>query len=166
MASEPARPDPGAAERLLDGLLEANSLDAVIDVGVRALASTSEAQAVAIFLLDNGALAAERWHRAEAVPAEVASALRAHAVAQASGASYAGAPAGSGPAGVAMLPLTSHGRTLGIAALIGAPEPAATESVSRAAAAIACRAGAEIEVLRAREVHQRYERWFKTLDEQ
>jgi hypothetical protein len=69
--------------------------------------------------------------------------------------------------GLARLPLVFRGRTIGYALLLPGDLPLETgPAVQRAVGAIASRAGAEADMAASQGAHARYQRWFKTLDEQ
>ena len=168
---EPAVPrsdSSDALERLLDDLLAAETAPAVVERGARWLAQMSGAASAAIFLFEEGRPTIEGWHPITVAETSQAAPLRTLAR-EAMGLPLgpeAGEPIPPLP-GLARLPLVFHGRTLGYALLLpGDLPPGCGPAVQRAVRAIACRAGAEAEIAASQGAHARYQRWFKTLDEQ
>ena len=169
MGSEAPRSDSGdAGERLLEALFAADSLSAVVEAGARGLSELSGAEVVALLFFEEGRIAVESWYPPTASARPDAAALRMIAI-EAMGLPL-GPEAVLSPAplpGLERLPLAFHGRTLGLALVLpGVGSSAIDESVRRAARAVSCRAGAELELAANQSLHARYQRWFKTLDEQ
>jgi PAS domain S-box-containing protein len=165
MASEARADSLEAFERSLDALLAAADLDAVLAAGARGLAEVAGARVVAAFVFDEGHALAESWHPVSFRRLPEAAALRARA-AEAMGAAAATVSAPL-PPGVRVLPLATRGHEFGVALLVPGPAELVSDArVERLGRALACRTGAQLETTRSQGLHARYERWFKTLDEQ
>ncbi len=168
MESGAPRKDSSDAERVLDALLYGETSSDVVRAGAQLLAELSHAEVAALFLFDEGRVAVEGWFPDEAAQGSDAAALRTRAI-EAMGlplgpeATVPRAPA----APVERLSLVFHGRTLGQALLVPGARPLKLgPMLDTAARAIAIRAGAETEIAANQGLHARYQRWFKTLDEQ
>jgi PAS domain S-box-containing protein len=167
-AEAPRRGSSDALERLLDGLLGAETAAQVVESGARSLAEMSGASGAAIFLFEEGQATAEGWHPASLSESPRACALRTLAR-EAMGlplGTEAGQRLDQEP-GLARLPLVFHDRTLGYVLLVPGDLPLESgPAVQRALNAVAAHAGAEAEMAASQGAHVRYQRWFKTLDEQ
>jgi PAS domain S-box-containing protein len=142
-------------------LLAAATLQALADSGARALTQATGAPTVAVFLFEDDQSLVEAWHPAEAGGAPESAPLRALARSSAS------AEGEDTPTQAWLVPIESHGERLGVVLL--APRTGVIQrdaSFRRIISTLTCRAALEIEMVRSRSLHDRYERWFRTLDEQ
>lgn len=159
----PPRPGPERkGDRLLDELFAADSAAGVASAGARVLAEASGAPIAAVFLFDDEKPLVEAWHPADTGANRASAPLRALALERSSIVRGKRAPAGA-----RVIPLESHGERVGAVVLGGATGVRARNaSFRRIVSALACRAALEIQTLKGRSIHDRYERWFRTLDEQ
>jgi PAS domain S-box-containing protein len=149
-------------DRLLDELFAADSAEGVASAGARALAEASGAPIAAVFLFDDEKPLVEAWHPADTGANQASAPLRALALERSSSVRGKGARTGA-----RVIPLESHGERVGAVVLGGATGVRARNaSFRRIVSALACRAALEIQTLKSRSIHDRYERWFRTLDEQ
>jgi PAS domain S-box-containing protein len=168
LGSSTGRPDPARLlETLLDAILESESLERALQAGVKGLASAAPAELAAIFLFAEGRAVAEAWHPAGANAQPAAEGLRVAAR------EAMGLPLGAGeaetlvPEGLVVIPLDAHGTLMGNACLLPAPGFSAGDPlIQRVTRAVACRSRADLEIAHSRMLQARYERWFRTLDEQ
>jgi two-component system cell cycle sensor histidine kinase/response regulator CckA len=162
-----SRPDPLRLEALLDAISTSDSLESALRAGVEALAGAGPAQLAAVFLFDEGRPIAESWHPHDANAGAAAPSLRVAAR------EAVGLPLGleeaksAAPAGLIVIPLEARATRLGAVCLIPGPGFSASHrQLQRVVRAIAGRSRAALELARARALQARYERWFRTLDEQ
>jgi PAS domain S-box-containing protein len=164
--ARPPAPNRSPLESLLDAILGESSLEGALDAGLAKIAAHAMAEAGGVFLVDEGRPVLERWHPHDWSPPKLLAeqlrvAARAHLT------EGADERAKRPPLGWRVLPLPGDGRTLG-ALVLGPPRRALRRGreLERMARALAIRAAADLEVTRVRSLQTRYERWFKTLDEQ
>ena len=153
-------------ESLLDAILGETSLEGALDAGLRQIATHAMAEAGGVLLVDEGRPVLERWHPQDWSPPKLLAeqlrvAARAHLT------EGADERTKRPPLGWRVLPLPGEGRILG-ALVLGPPRRALRRGreLERMARALAIRVAADLEVTRVRSLQTRYERWFKTLDEQ
>ena len=157
-----------ALELLFDELFAEVPLDRILEIGLQALVATASAETAGILVVDEGKLTHERWHPAERGESPAAEALR-RAVCDPSFVSDVAAAAARAqvPPETVILPLEAHGTIAGAACFIPifgtAPRG---DLLRRVVRLLSFRVAAELELARGRNVQARYERWFKTLDEQ
>src|SRR5262245_3134384 len=167
-AAAPRGGSSDALERLLDALLSAEQAAQWVEAAARSLAEISCAGGAAIFLFEEGRPTLEGWHPATLADSPQACPLRTLAR------EAMGLPLGPESAhpvdpqpGLARLPLVFRARTMGYALLVPGDLPLdAGAATQRAVRAVASFAGAESEMVASQGAHARYQRWFKTLDEQ
>jgi two-component system, cell cycle sensor histidine kinase and response regulator CckA len=160
--SAPALP---AVEGLLDAILGEPSLERALETALPAIAAPAGAEAAAIFVFDDRRPVLERWHPLEWTPP----AALAERVRSAAHALFHPQPENPKPhpAGWRLLPLLAKERTVGVLCLGPRRGRAtATEPIERLTRVLACRVAGDLEMDRSRALQARYERWFKTLDEQ
>ena len=166
----------------LGAILAEDSLEGALATGLGAIARAAGAEIAAILVFDETRLVHELWHPAEGLPAQETMGAIREAARAALGVSNATAPARPGEAaappsraratlraraGLRLLPLVAHGKPVGAVCLKpGSRKGRQPAEVSRLARALAFRTAAELEIARGRALQGRYERWFKTLDEQ
>ena len=157
-----------ALEAVLDELFAEVPLDRTLEVGLQALIATASAETACILVVDEGQLIHERWFPVERAETPLAVALRRVARDPMLGSDVTAAAArAQTPPEVVILPLEAHGTVVGAACFIPAFGTAPRgDQLRRVNRLLAFRVAAELELTRARSMQTRYERWFKTLDEQ
>ena len=153
-------------ESLIDALSEETTLEGAIDRGLQGVAAQGAAEAGAVFLVEGGRPTHERWHPRDWTPPPLL-AEQVEVAARASITPGSEPASKRPPLGWRILPLAADGRTLG-AICLGPPRRAVrgAATLERMVRALAIRLFAEVQEERARGLESRYERWFKTLDQQ
>lgn len=186
----PAPADAGEFCRLLDDLLLAEGLDALLAGGARFLAGVCGARVVALIAARDAGIATEGWYRIDPggdgpleervrlaaleclVPREAAGKAVGLPAAEAEAPASGAPPAPGLPDGmvVAGYPLRIGGIPAGAAGLVweadGAPDENGTLRLEAALKAVACRLALHLERDRRSTEKGQYDRWFRTLDEQ
>jgi len=162
-------PDPGrTVEVLFDSLFSDDSLDRSLQTGLQAVVATASAEMAAILVVDGGELIHQYWTPDERASTPAAEDLRRLVRDPMALRDPAGALARHGvPAETVILPLEAHGTVTGAVCYVprGGAAPRG-DLLRRVVRLIAFRTAAEIDQVRGHGIQARYERWFKTLDEQ
>ena len=162
--SEPGR----TVEVLFDSLLSDESMDRTLELGLQAVVATASAEMAAILIVDGGELIHEHWAPADRAGTTTAEDLRRLVRDPMAIGDLAGAATRNGiPPETVILPLEAHGMAIGAVCYVprGGTAPRG-DQLRRVVRLIAFRAAAEIDQVRGHGIQARYERWFKTLDEQ
>jgi PAS domain S-box-containing protein len=163
-ANDPAR----ALEVLFDELFAEVPLSRTLEVGLQALVATASAETAGILVVDEGQVTQEHWYPADRGSLPAADALRLAVRDPLLASDVAGVAARAHvPPETVILPLEAHGVIAGAACFIPAFGTAPHgDLLRRVIRLLSFRVAAELELARGRNVQARYERWFKTLDEQ
>jgi len=167
--SDRRNPDPARAlETLLDALVSEEPLESTLQIGLQALVASTSADVAAVLVRDEERFLCERWYPEERGQSPMADTFR-RAVREPlllQDPSAAAARVGA-PSGTVIIPLVAHGLAVGAVCFIPAIGAAPRgDQVRRLVRALSCRAAIEIEMTHNRRMQERYERWFKTLDDQ
>jgi PAS domain S-box-containing protein len=155
-------------------ILAEESLESVLQYGVRLVAGTAHCEVAALFVIERGQVAAEFWHPADAeTSATFAPSFRSAAITSSQqNTPFAVLPPHHTPSGLAFRVVLSsaHGDQR-IALCLSGPEGPDPDNrierrVQRLAELLVSRAATQERQARSEAQRQRYERWFKTLDQQ
>ena len=160
----PLRPAPGDAERRVDRILHAESLESALIHGVTGLAELSGAEVSVLLIAEGREGPLEVWHPDDSALRERHRPAFLAAVEAARGS--APSPL-AGPGAPVVFPLVAAGRRVAFACLSGARlRPLAGSTAERLTAALAWVVSVRHEARRSATARGEYERWFRTLDDQ
>ncbi len=158
---------PRGLETLFESIVTEDSLERTLRTGLAAFADAAGAHLATIAVFEEGRTVHECWYPEDQAPAPDIAEAVGRAARQALMPGGGGAASSGAPEGLVVLPLSAHERTFGAICYVPAVGTAPRgDQLRRVVRALARRVGADLEIARGHALQARYERWFKTLDEQ